>query len=99
METGKAQGPNLLSAQLTAVFCDRRRRVPQEEPWRKLSEEHVGELVHEVASLPSELTDDDEEAKRFDLLMLNLQLSVLHVQPGFERLKEQVRSIVGMLED
>ena len=40
-----------------------------------------------------------EEAKRFDLLMLRLQLAVLLVEPGFERLKAQVRSIVGMLED
>jgi hypothetical protein len=31
--------------------------------------------------------------------MLHLQLTVLHVGPRFERLKEQVRSIVGMLED
>lgn len=31
--------------------------------------------------------------------LLHLQLAVLHVKPGFERLKEQVRSIVGMLED
>jgi len=31
--------------------------------------------------------------------MLHLQLTVLHVEPGFERLKEQVRSIVVMLED
>jgi type I restriction enzyme R subunit len=74
-------------------------RYAQEAPWKELGEEQVGELVHEVASLPTELPADDEEAKRFDLLMLNLQLAVLHVQPGFERLKEQVRSIVGMLED
>jgi type I restriction enzyme, R subunit len=71
----------------------------QEEPWKKLGQEQVGELVHEVASLPTELLDEDEEAKRFDLLMLHLQLAVLHVEPGFERLKEQARSIVGMLED
>ena len=31
--------------------------------------------------------------------MLNLQLTVLHVTPGFERVKEQARSIVGMLGD
>src|SRR5439155_16512476 len=74
-------------------------RYAQEEPWKKLNDETVGELVHEVAPLPTELVDDDEEAKRFDLLMLHLQLAVLHVEPGFERLKEQVRSIVGMLED
>jgi type I restriction enzyme R subunit len=45
------------------------------------------------------LVDPDEEAKRFDLLMLHLQLAVLHVEPGFERLKEQVRTLVGSLEE
>jgi type I restriction enzyme R subunit len=74
-------------------------RYTQEEPWQKLTDEAVGELSHEVASLPTELPDEDEEAKRFDLLMLHLQLTVLHVEPGFERLKEQVRSLVGMLEE
>ena len=53
----------------------------------------------EVAALPTELTDEDEEAKRFDLLMLNLQLAVLHAEPAFERLREQVRSIAGLLEE
>src|SRR5262249_29511319 len=98
----------LLRSQVAAMNLDnfivrpKRRfveRYREEEPWKKLGDEQVGELGHEVASLPTELTDEDEEAKRFDLLMLHLQLAVLHVEPGFERLKDQVRSTVGMLED
>ena len=42
----------------------------------------MAELAHEVAGLPSELEAEDEEAKRFDLLMLNLQLAVLRVEPA-----------------
>jgi type I restriction enzyme R subunit len=74
-------------------------RYAQEGAWKTLGDEQVVELVQEVAPLPTELLDEDEEAKRFDLMMLHLQLAVLNVEPGFERLKKQVRSIVGMLED
>jgi type I restriction enzyme R subunit len=49
--------------------------------------------------LPSELEAEDEEAKRFDLLMLNLQLAVLRVEPAFKRLSEQVKAIAGLLEE
>src|SRR5207249_4336755 len=104
----RVETATLLRSQVAAMNIDnfivrpKRRfveRYAQEEPWQKLGTEQVGELVHEVASLPSELVDEDEEAKRFDLIMLHLQLAVLHVEPGFERLKGQVRAIVGMLED
>jgi len=43
--------------------------------------------------------DEDEEAKRFDLLMLHLQLTILRAEPGFERLRDQVRAIAGLLEE
>ena len=56
-------------------------------------------LAHEVAGLPSELEPEAEEAKRFDLLMLNLQLAVLRSEPGFERLRDQVKAIAGLLEE
>src|SRR6185437_10524709 len=63
------------------------------EAWLELKLEGLGELAHEVAGLPSELEAEDEEAKRFDLLMLNLQLAVLRVEPAFKRLSDQVKAI------
>ena len=41
----------------------------------ELKADALAELAQEVAGLPSELEAEDEEAKRFDLLMLNLQLA------------------------
>lgn len=46
-----------------------------------------------MAGLPAELEAGDEEAKRFDLLLLNLRLAVLRSKPAFQRLSEQVRLI------
>ena len=40
------------------------------EAWAVLSGEALAELSHEVAGLPSELDPENEEAKRFDLLVL-----------------------------
>jgi type I restriction enzyme R subunit len=69
------------------------------EAWRVLSGEQLSELSHEVAGLPSELDPENEEAKRFDLLILRLQLAVLRSQRGFERLRDQVKEIAGLLEE
>lgn len=69
------------------------------EVWLKLSGEDLSELSHEVAGLPSELQPEAEEAKRFDLLVLNLQLALLRAEPAFERLRNQVRDIAGLLEE
>ena len=67
--------------------------------WKTLPPEATAELVHQVAGLPSEIETDDEEAKRFDLLMLNLQLAQLNAEPGFMRLRDQVKAIAGLLEE
>jgi type I restriction enzyme R subunit len=69
------------------------------DAWKILPPEATGELVHQVAGLPSEIETDDEEAKRFDLLMLNLQLAQLNAEPGFMRLRDQVIAIAGLLEE
>jgi type I restriction enzyme R subunit len=67
--------------------------------WRELNTEALVELGHEIAGLPSELEAEDEEAKRFDLLTLNLQLTILRSEPAFERLRDQVKAIAGLLEE
>ncbi len=40
-----------------------------------------------------------EEIKRFDILVLKLQLAILRTEPAFERLREQVQSVAGLLEE
>ncbi|MEO7271145.1 MAG: DEAD/DEAH box helicase family protein [Vicinamibacterales bacterium] len=67
--------------------------------WMSVSDEDAAVLAHEIADLPSALTDDDEEAKRFDLLILRLQLARLSAGPGFVRLRDQVKAIAGLLEE
>lgn len=69
------------------------------EAWRSLKPEDIGELALGLAGLPTELVDDEEEAKRFDMLMLRLQLSLLRDEPAFEQLHQQVRAIAGLLEE
>ena len=84
------------------VVRPRRRLVEKysrPEAWLKLSSEEISELSHEVAGLPSELEPEAEEAKRFDLLILYLQLALLRAEPAFERLCNQVREIAGLLEE
>ena len=67
--------------------------------WETLGLDERNELVNDVAGLPSELVDDDQEAKQFDLLMLRLQLGLLRHERSFTRWSEDVREIAGALEE
>ena len=69
------------------------------DAWTTLSAEAEGELANEVAGLPSQIETDGEEAKRFDLLLLHLQLARLRAEPAFLRLRDQVKAIAGLLEE
>lgn len=65
--------------------------------WKKLSVGDQAELSAQLSSLPAP-DDDHELSRRFDLLMLNLQLALQNNDPAFSRLQEQVQSIGKALE-
>ena len=69
------------------------------EAWQALSADDFSELAEKVADLPTELMDNDEDAKRFDLLMLRTQLAVLKATPDFNALKERIQQIAALLEE
>jgi len=69
------------------------------EAWLALAHQALTELSHEVAGLPSELDPENEVTKRFDLLVLKLQLILLRAEPGFERLRDRVKEIAGLLAE
>ena len=99
---------DLLQREVAAMNLDNfvvrpRRRLVEKyakpESWVSLPAGALTELAHEVAGLPSELDPENEEAKRFDLLALSLQLSLLRHEPGFARLRDRVKQIAGLLEE
>ncbi len=68
------------------------------EAWRHLSPTQAAALSEHVSGLPTTLRDDGDEAvKRFDLLMLRLQLCVLRGESAPERLKIPVRGMAKAL--
>jgi hypothetical protein len=69
------------------------------EVWKQLSDDDHAELGHRVAGLPSQQADEDEEAKRFDMLVLRTQLSILQAKPDFAGLRQKIQAIASALED
>jgi type I restriction enzyme R subunit len=104
----RAQVAALLQGEVAGMNLDNfvvrpRRRIVEyyakPEAWTVLSPDALSELSHQVAGLPSELIPESEEAKRFDLLVLNLQLAMLRSEPGFARLRDRVKVLAGLLEE
>ena len=98
----------LLHSEVAAMNLDNfvvrpKRRIVEKfvkpESWVMLPAESMHELSREIAGLPSELESESEEAKRFDLLVLNLQLTLLRSRPAFARLRDEVKAIAGLLEE
>ncbi|MCT9932028.1 DEAD/DEAH box helicase family protein [Planotetraspora sp. A-T 1434] len=65
--------------------------------WQRLTPEAANDLIGHVAGLPSSVRDDDEKAKEFDMLLLQLQLCLVNGEPGFDRLRHKVQDIASLL--
>lgn len=72
-------------------------RFSDAEAWKKLGPDDA-ETALSLAGLPSSVRDEDEDAKRFDLLLLRRQLSQLDGDVMLaERLRETIQNIASAL--
>lgn len=74
-------------------------RYAKAEAWQALAADDHEALAQRIAGLPSQLSDEDEEAKRFDMLVLRAQLSMLQARPDFATLRQKIQAIASKLED
>ncbi|MFN9692647.1 MAG: DEAD/DEAH box helicase family protein [Synechococcaceae cyanobacterium] len=77
-------------------------RFRQNEPWGSLTSDDHEALRITLAPLPSAYAeqqgDTDADARRFDLLLYTLQLTLLRKEPRFARLQKQLRDLATQLE-
>jgi type I restriction enzyme R subunit len=71
----------------------------QAAAWQKITGIEAPGMVDALGDLPSSATDHDEEAKRFDLLVLRLQLAILRQEDTFSALADQVKALAGSLTE
>jgi type I restriction enzyme R subunit len=73
-------------------------RFRDPKAWESLTVGDLAALAARVAKLPDQLDPEHEEAKRFDVLLLNAQLAALRGEP-FERQRTRIVQIASALED
>lgn len=67
--------------------------------WDDIDAQEFLQIVNKLSSLPTEIEDNDELAKRFDLMILNMQASVLDDYKNFEHTQNKVMEIASKLEE
>lgn len=69
------------------------------DKWNNLDDLDFIKIKNDVSGLPTTLPEEDETAKRFDLIILNAQLSYLaHDMIKFETYQKNIRTIAFSLE-
>lgn len=88
-----------LNKDLIAVHMQLRHveKFENKEAYTWLSEQDYHDLSKHIASLVS-MDDKDEYAKRFDNLMYGLIITQMEMLPGFTRAKNQVCSLMNVLQ-
>lgn len=69
----------------------------QPDAWKRPTTEQLAEVATHLSGLPTAVRDDDEDAKRFDALLLNTQLALLRNEPSLPRLQSKVQQLVDSL--
>ncbi|UTT59096.1 DEAD/DEAH box helicase family protein [Cellulosimicrobium cellulans] len=69
------------------------------DAWRSLDAQGARDVVEHLAGLPTAVRDEDEAAKRFDLVLLKLQLGAVDPTLATDRLRRQVQEIASGLLD
>lgn len=75
-------------------------RFQKPEPWEKLSEADRETLIRQVAGLPTELPNEDIEARLFDLTALRMQLALVQGDSStIEKHRQRVIEMASLLEE
>lgn len=69
----------------------------QADAWKQPTAEQLAEVSQHLSGLPTSVRDDDEDAKRFDALMLGTQLALLRQEPALVRLQAKVQQLANSL--
>ncbi|WP_055477913.1 DEAD/DEAH box helicase family protein [Sphaerimonospora mesophila] len=94
-------------ANMNTANVEVRRRLREVETyrepasWHRITPDKHAEITSTLAGLPTEFRDDDnsQEAKRFDLLSLRLQLALIRADADYPKLRTQVQEIASALLD
>lgn len=73
------------------------RKYNDRDLWNVLDESKVSEITNSIAPLPSEMELDDQDAKQWDLLLLNTQLALLETDPRYRNHKKRVQQVAATI--